>query len=206
MDTARRHCRVIGVSFSELWPAQRLDVERCGRRLQPPQQILVFHYHKSDKAIVAWSRASGGVWADTVLWGAPGTAARAAGVQASPLDFPSLARNTNGEIPREEVGDAYLQSLPSILPWNDRSCDTESAQNLTNNRFGSVGVNVGVVGDTMPKSEDASNERRSSHRGFKRSRRTSRATASASLGGTAFPICRATSILEPSKMKSSGKV
>jgi hypothetical protein len=42
---------------------------------------LVFHYHKEEKAIVGWSRASGGVWTDTVVWGAHGTAARSAGVQ-----------------------------------------------------------------------------------------------------------------------------
>jgi hypothetical protein len=42
---------------------------------------VVFHYHKAGKAIVAWSRASGGVWEDTVLWGARGTTARAAGVR-----------------------------------------------------------------------------------------------------------------------------
>jgi hypothetical protein len=41
---------------------------------------IVFHYHKGDKAIVAWSRASGGIWEDTVLWGAHGTAARTAGI------------------------------------------------------------------------------------------------------------------------------
>jgi hypothetical protein len=41
---------------------------------------IVFHYHKGDKAILAWSRASGSVWEDTVLWGAHGTAARSAGV------------------------------------------------------------------------------------------------------------------------------
>jgi hypothetical protein len=42
---------------------------------------LVFHYHKDDQAIVAWSRASGSVWEDVVLWGAHGTAARSANVQ-----------------------------------------------------------------------------------------------------------------------------
>lgn len=41
---------------------------------------VVFHYHKDDHAIIAWSRASGGVWDDTVLWGARGTTARTAGV------------------------------------------------------------------------------------------------------------------------------
>jgi hypothetical protein len=41
---------------------------------------IVFHYHKREMAIVAWSRASGSVWQDTVLWGAHGTAARAAGI------------------------------------------------------------------------------------------------------------------------------
>jgi hypothetical protein len=42
---------------------------------------VVFHYHKDDKAIVAWSRASGGAWEDTVRWGARGTVARSARVR-----------------------------------------------------------------------------------------------------------------------------
>jgi hypothetical protein len=42
---------------------------------------VIFHYHKDDKAIVAWSRASGGSWNDTVTWGARGTTARSAGVE-----------------------------------------------------------------------------------------------------------------------------
>jgi hypothetical protein len=36
---------------------------------------VIFHYHKGERSIVAWSRASGSVWEDTVLWGAHGTAA-----------------------------------------------------------------------------------------------------------------------------------
>ncbi len=42
---------------------------------------VVFHYHKDAKAIVAWSRASGAVWEDTVLWGAHGMVARSARVR-----------------------------------------------------------------------------------------------------------------------------
>lgn len=41
---------------------------------------VVFHYHKDLKAIVAWSLATGIVWADKVFWGAHGTVARNAGV------------------------------------------------------------------------------------------------------------------------------
>lgn len=41
----------------------------------------VFHYHKGNKAVVAVSRATGGVWVDTVLWGARGTFARNNGIQ-----------------------------------------------------------------------------------------------------------------------------
>jgi hypothetical protein len=31
---------------------------------------IVLHFHKPAEAIVAWSRASGGVWVDEVVWGA----------------------------------------------------------------------------------------------------------------------------------------
>jgi len=30
---------------------------------------IAFHYHKGNRSILAWSRASGGVWEDSVLWG-----------------------------------------------------------------------------------------------------------------------------------------
>lgn len=42
---------------------------------------VVFHYHKDHKAIVAVSRTAGGVWTDTVRWGARGTFARNSGIQ-----------------------------------------------------------------------------------------------------------------------------
>lgn len=42
---------------------------------------IVLHYHKDKSAIIAWSKASGSMWADDVVWGARGTAARLAGVR-----------------------------------------------------------------------------------------------------------------------------
>jgi len=42
---------------------------------------VVLHYHKKQKAIVAWSLAGGSVWEDEVVWGAHGTVARTHGVE-----------------------------------------------------------------------------------------------------------------------------
>jgi hypothetical protein len=41
---------------------------------------VVFHYHSPQRAIVAWSRAVGGVWDDEVTWAAHGRSAREHGV------------------------------------------------------------------------------------------------------------------------------
>lgn len=42
---------------------------------------VVLHYHKDVSAMIAWSKASGSMWADNVVWGARGTVARLAGVR-----------------------------------------------------------------------------------------------------------------------------
>lgn len=42
---------------------------------------IIFHYDKRRHAVVASSRAAGGVWEDDVVWGAHGATARGAGVE-----------------------------------------------------------------------------------------------------------------------------
>jgi hypothetical protein len=41
---------------------------------------IVFHYHKPQRALVAWSAVAGGAWEDDVVWGARGATARGSGV------------------------------------------------------------------------------------------------------------------------------
>lgn len=49
---------------------------RCVRRGD-----VVFHYHRSEGAIVAVSRATGTQWADMIVWAARGSSARDAGIE-----------------------------------------------------------------------------------------------------------------------------
>ena len=45
---------------------------------------VIFHYHKPQSAIIAWSISAGSTWEDVVVWGAHGTAARESGVEPYP--------------------------------------------------------------------------------------------------------------------------
>ena len=58
---------------------------------------VVFHYHKEHSAIVAWSRVSGEVWGDQVVWGAHGTSARDAGFR--PYSRPGWRLGLSGTQP-----------------------------------------------------------------------------------------------------------
>lgn len=55
---------------------------------------VVVHYDRDAHAIVAWSIAVGSPWADTVVWGARGTSARAQNIQ--PHERPGRRLSLNG--------------------------------------------------------------------------------------------------------------
>jgi hypothetical protein len=86
-------------------PAYALISEVCGGD-------VVFHYHTERRAIVAWSRATGSLWQEDIVWASHGTVAREAGVQ--PYQRPGWRHGLQGPFWLEPA--VTLDELRAVEP------------------------------------------------------------------------------------------
>lgn len=78
MELTDRPMDEVGVDLKSVQDREESDRAFYGNSLitQVDDGDIVFHYHKTPKAIVGWSRAEGAYWEEEIEWVAHGTAAR----------------------------------------------------------------------------------------------------------------------------------